>query len=249
MKQPILFTMLSSVTLVKAGTLTTEPISTAADWEIRTALYGWASALDGNVTILGNQAPVDVGFDDVLENLDFAIMGAVEISRGKWSVLADVFFAELSTENQNGNRSFYGELEQFMGNFVISRNLVDDPQTHFDIYAGARVMSLKTELEIETNFIGTFSGSASESWVDPIIGFRFQQELSEHFFFRAVGDIGGFEVSSDLTWQALAGIGYHINESSSVLLGYRGIGTDYEKGDFGYDVISHGVLLGWECKF
>ncbi len=249
MKKTILCTFLSSVTLANAGSITTEPTSTIADWEIRTALYGWASALDGNVTLRGNQAPVDVGFDDVLENLDLALMGAVEISRGKWSVLADVFYAELSTGNQNGNRSFDSELEQFMGNFVISRNLIIEPRTKFDIFAGARVMSLKTELEIDTNLVNTFTGSESASWVDPIIGFRFEQELSDHFFFRALGDIGGFGVSSDLTWQALAGIGYRINDSSSLLLGYRGIGTDYEKGDFGYDVISHGVLLGWECKF
>lgn len=44
-------------------------------------------------------------------------------------------------------------------------------------------------------------------------------------------------------------LGYHINDSGSVLLGYRGIGTNYEDGAFGYDAISHGILLGFECKF
>jgi len=56
-------------------------------------------------------------------------------------------------------------------------------------------------------------------------------------------------VSSDFTWQALAALGYHLNDSASVLLGYRGIGTDYEDGAFAYDVISHGLLLGFEYKF
>lgn len=78
---------------------------------------------------------------------------------------------------------------------------------------------------------------------------RFQQELPNRFFLRAVGDIGGFGISSDLTWQALAGLGYHINDAAAVVLGYRGIGTDYEDGPFGYDVISHGILLGFEYKF
>lgn len=32
-------------------------------------------------------------------------------------------------------------------------------------------------------------------------------------------------------------------------LGYRGIGTDYDDGDFGYGVISHGVLIGIEHQF
>ena len=69
------------------------------------------------------------------------------------------------------------------------------------------------------------------------------------FFSRGVGDIGGFGITSDLTWQAMAILGYHINESGSVILGYRGIGTDYTDGDFGYDVINHGVVLGFEYKF
>jgi opacity protein-like surface antigen len=85
--------------------------------------------------------------------------------------------------------------------------------------------------------------------VDPVIGARFQRELSDRFFVRALADIGGFGVSSDLTWQALAALGYHINDSASVALGYRGLGTDYEDGGFGYDVISHGVILGFEYKF
>jgi opacity protein-like surface antigen len=205
--------------------------------------------LDGDVTIRGINAPVDVGFDEILDNLDFAVMGAVEIGNGQWGFLADLFYAELSSSNSRGNLDFRSQIDQFIGNFVVTYNVIDQPETRFDLYAGARVNSLDTDLDILTNKIGTFSDSASKTWVDPIIGVRLQQELPNRFFVRAVGDIGGFGVSSDLTWQALAALGYHINDSASVLLGYRGIGTDYEDGQFGYDVISHGVLLGFEYKF
>ena len=73
-----------------------EPVASTPAWQCRAAIYGWATALDGDVTLRGNNAPVDVGFDDVLDNLDYAVMGAVEISHGKWSFLADLFYAELS---------------------------------------------------------------------------------------------------------------------------------------------------------
>lgn len=227
-----------------------DPVATTeSGWQVRAALYGWGTALDGDVTLRGNNVPVDVGFDDVLDNLDYAVMGAVEIGNGKWSFLADLFYAELSSSNSRGNLDFKTQLDQFIGNFVITYNLLDESCTRFDVYAGARVNSIDADLDIQTNRIGTFSGSESKTWVDPIIGVRVQQELSDRLFFRAVGDIGGFGVSSDLTWQALAALGYHINESASVLLGYRGIGTDYEDAQFGYDVISHGLLLGFEYKF
>ena len=67
--------------------------------------------------------------------------------------------------------------------------------------------------------------------------------------FSALCGIGGFGVSSDLTWQAMASLGDQINDSAAAALGYRGIGTDCEDGSFGYDVISHGLLLGFECRF
>lgn len=223
-----------------------------SEWSFRAALYGWGTALDGDVTLRGNNVPVDAGFDDILENLDLAVMGVVEIGNGKWSFLADLFYAELSSSNSTRNLDFDSQLNQFIGNFVITYNLIDGSCTCFDVYTGARVNSLDADLEMtQTGDIRTrvFSGSDSKTWVDPILGVRFQRELTNRFFMRGVGDIGGFGVSSDFTWQALAGLGYHINDSGSVLLGYRGIGTDYEDGAFGYDVISHGILLGFECKF
>lgn len=223
--------------------------TTGSGWQLRTALYAWGTSLDGDVTLRGNTLPVDAAFEDIFENLDFAFMGAVEIGNGKWSFLADLFYAELSTSNTRRNLEFNSELDQFIGNFVIAYNIIDLPDTRSDVYAGARVNSLDADLEILTNRVGTFNGSNSKTWIDPIIGARFQQNFSNHYFIRAVGDIGGFSVSSDLTWQAMVGVGYHIHDAASVLLGYRGIGTDYESGGFAYDVISHGLLLGLEYKF
>lgn len=255
MKRIIGFLLLAATGVAGASTMVAGPkgypvaSSTASGWQVRTALYAWATALDGDVTLLGNTASADASFEEILDQLDAAFMGALEISNGQWGILSDVFYAELSTGNAWGNRSFDVELSQFIGNFVITRKLVDRAKTRLNAYAGARVNALDVAVNIQTNFIGTFSGSGNRSWVDPLIGMRLERELSDVFFLRMVGDVGGFGVASDVTWQALAGVGCQLGESSSVMLGYRGIGTDYEDGSFAYDVISHGLLLGYECKF
>ena len=231
-----------------------QPVATTAESgrEVRAALYGWGSALDGDVTLRGFNVPVNSGFDDVLDNLDYAVMGVVEIGRGKWSFLADLFLAQLGASSSKRDLDYDIQLNQFMGNFTITYNVINDPRMRFDMFAGARVNSLDADLDITRTGILrelTFSGTDSKTWVDPVIGARFQQELSDWFFVRALADIGGFGVSSDLTWQALAALGYHISDAASVAIGYRGIGTDYEDGDFGYDVVSHGLFLGFEYKF
>lgn len=247
--------ILLSIMPVRAGTTVPslthpESVSTTAPvWQCRAALYGWGTALDGDVTIHGRNVPVDLGFSDILDKLDVAAMGAVEVSYGKWSFLADLFYAELSSSSTRTLSTVDLEMTQFIGNFIVAYNVIGTAPTRFDVYAGARVNSIHADLDIDIGKIGAFSGSASKTWVDPIIGVRFQQNLSEKFFFRTVGDIGGFSISSDFTWQALAAIGYRTSDSGSVLLGYRGIGTDYADGDFGYDVVSHGLILGFEYKF
>lgn len=230
-----------------------KPVATAeSGWEVRTALYAWGTMLDGDVSVRGIDAPVDVGFDDILDHLDYAVMGTVEIGRGKWSFLSDLFLAQLGADGSERNLDFDVQLNQFIGNFAFTYDVINDPGTRFDVYAGARVNSMEVDLDITRTGLlrrRTFSGSDSETWVDPIIGARFQQELTDRFFIRALADIGGFGVSSDFTWQALAAIGYHVGDSASVAIGYRGLGTDYADGGFGYDVVSHGVILGFEYKF
>jgi opacity protein-like surface antigen len=250
--------LISAITPAFAGSIvpviaeTTGGAPSESAWKVRAALYGWGVGLDGDITLSANNVPLEAGFDDVLDNLDYAVMGTVEIGKGEWSFLADLFLAELSVGNSRGNLDFDVGLEQFIGNFTINRIMVDEGCNRFDLFAGARVNSVDLDLDITRAGIirtRTFSGSERRTWVDPIIGARYQRELSDRFFLRFMGDIGGFDVSSDFTWQALAGLGCQINNAASVVLGYRGVGSDYAYGGFGYDVISHGLLLGLECRF
>lgn len=252
MKSSIVSLLLSLTSLpVLAGTAITVPASNPLDdeWEIRAAAYLWATQLDGDVIIKGNTVPVDVGFDDLLQQIDFAFTGVIEARKGRWGVMADLFYAELSTEANGRLLDIDTEMKQFMGNFSVSYRWIETPDRLFDTFAGVRVNSMDTTVEIDRFFAPDFTASDTQTWADLIVGIRFQQELTEKWFFRAVGDIGGFGLESDLTWQAMLGLGYRVNDHSSVLLGYRAIGSDYTDKSFTYDVTSHGVLLGYETKF
>ncbi len=58
------------------------------------------------------------------------------------------------------------------------------------------------------------------------------------------GDVGGFGVSSDLTWQAYGGLGFQLNDWFSAQAGYRYLLEDFDDGSFVYDVALHGPLIG-----
>ena len=69
------------------------------------------------------------------------------------------------------------------------------------------------------------TGEGGEEWVDPLIGARVGWETGK-WRFDAAGDIGGFEVGSDLAWQASLGVGYAFTRSFELGLAYRVLDID-----------------------
>lgn len=90
--------------------------------------------------------------------------------------------------------------------------------------------------------------AASKSWVDPFVGFRGRYNITDNLYVAARGDIGGFGVASDLTWNAFAAFGYQWTRSFSTELGYRHLAIDYSDGGFIYDTEMSGVYLGVTLK-
>jgi hypothetical protein len=256
-KSIIASTLLLATIPATAGTTApstgdTELIATTeSGWRVSTSMYGWFTRLDGEMVIRGTTVPVDVPFDKIFDNLKFTFMGLVEVGKGRWSFMSDLFYAKLEPSVSQRFLTFDSQIEQFIGNFAVFYNVVENPTTRLDAYGGARVNWMETDVEISRNRTGApiFSESADKTWVDPIIGFRVHHDLTDKFFIRGLADIGGFGISSDITWQAMASLGYRLNDKASVGLGYRGLGTDYTSGSTTYDVISHGLLLGLEYKF
>lgn len=60
---------------------------------------------------------------------------------------------------------------------------------------------------IHENTSTAINPDRSNSWVDPIIGARLSADLSTKVMVNLRGDIGGFGVGSDFTWNGSAFIG------------------------------------------
>jgi len=67
------------------------------------------------------------------------------------------------------------------------------------------------------------------------------------------GDLGGFGVGSDLSWQVLALLDWQPWKHASLVAGIRGLGVDYENGSgldrFAYDATTWGPLLGFSLNW
>jgi hypothetical protein len=93
--------------------------------------------------------------------------------------------------------------------------------------------------------------SVSSWWIDPLVGLRVRADLTERIGVVVAGNVGGFDVgsASKFSWEALAFLDWRFGESTSFLLGYRGLGLDRQKGKAQADILLHGPLLGLLFRF
>jgi hypothetical protein len=66
--------------------------------------------------------------------------------------------------------------------------------------------------------------------MDPILIARLTASIREKWLFHLRGDLGGFGIGSDFTWQLEAYAGYRFSKLFQLKAGYRYISIDYDKG-------------------
>jgi opacity protein-like surface antigen len=97
--------------------------------------------------------------------------------------------------------------------------------------------------------LGALTGNARQDWVDPWVGGRAVIPLNETFMIRLRGDVGGFGVGTEFSWQAMAFVAAALSSSVTIDVGYRGIGLDYRSTGLDFDVVFHGPVIGLALSF
>lgn len=127
----------------------TQPAPSSPLWEITVRPYGWLAGVEGETGVKGYTVATDVGFDQILENLDMVVAMQFEVKRDRWSFLFDGLYLKLSGESETPGRLLQSagvELEQLMIEAAIGFRLWDGPRGFVDVLAGARYLRLESEL-------------------------------------------------------------------------------------------------------
>ncbi len=109
------------------------------------------------------------------------------------------------------------------------------------------------DIELEVNGLKVVENTAD--WVDPVVGVRWMPQISENWHVILKGDIGGFGVGSDFTWNLQGGFMWDATDYLSLVFQYRALSVDYStgkvgtQGRFAYNTITHGPLLGLAFNF
>jgi len=251
-----------AATLAATPTAGQQPGATTAPpgdrWTVTLAPYLWAAAMDGHAVVGGVKSDVDVPVQDILKDLSFGAMLALDVQRDRFGVGVNGLFARVSPDSKVGDikidvtsdsgqlaiAPFYRLVEWQYGvsSSGAPLRLVVAPE------AGFRLTYMRTELDLHPGP----TVDSSETWVDPLIGSRIGLDLTDRWLITGEANIGGFGVGSDFTWNAQAYVGYQTSlfgRPTTLLLGYRALYQDYHHRNFEWDVTMHGPVIGTAVRF
>lgn len=203
------------------------------------ALYGWLSGIDADVTAGPITRPIEVGFSDILSNLDMVFMGYYETAWGKRGVFLDAIYLRLSGEESFPDARLDWQVTQWLAEagFVFYGGT---PERGIDRFVGLQYVSLDNELGLSPQGV---RGSQTLSQTRVMVGSRYRTAFSPKWSATARWELG---LSSN--WQVLATARYRLNEKTYLGVGYRYLHLNLEEGDFGFDGAVSGPLvgIGWE---
>jgi len=252
-------TQMPAVVASILGCCATAPVLAAdGDWEHTVIIYAMGAAIDGEVTIGNLTVPVNVSMSDVFSALEMGAMGAYHADNGTWSFTLDATFMGLGGTAESQRDIVKGDVDMdqvtLMG--TVGRRIAPNLEGLFSL----SWFDLSTDLKLTTRnpLTGaetTRTAGDDASWLDPMVGLQYNAPFADDWRFNLRGDIGGFGIGSDLSYQLLANVRWQATETIGVVFGYRLIGFDYEDGRKGdrnyqhYDLTEQGPLVGMTISF
>ncbi len=232
--------------------------SSAAEnqWDFTATLYGWFPSVSTAVETPLGEVEGQVDFDEILETLDIAFIGALEARKGRLSLVADLQYFDIGVEAEPHRATSFNDAkvdsQMFLFSAYASYALVDSAKFRLDIGGGLRFIGAK----INTHLYGkgavpVAEFSADGHWTDALIVTRVRRQFNDRWHGVAYFEVGGFGIgdSSDLTWQVFAGGGYRLNAIWSAVGGFRHLAIERRFGNFDVTTEVSGPLLGFQAAF
>ena len=212
--------------------------------------YIWLPNVDVTSTIppLG-AADIELDFGDILDTFDvFSISARGEYWWGQYGVVMDGIWTDMDAGLPGpltGTDIQISEgIVDVLAGYRFNLGAKGPDAASMRLLAGGRYHYLKQELS------GIVNAGGSRDWFEPVVGAQLFAPMGQKWLATARADAGGFGVSdaSDITWSAMAGVGYEFAKSWLVKLGYRYYYIDYTDGSgpqtFGLEGNMHGPWLG-----
>jgi hypothetical protein len=206
-------------------------------WSFVASAYMWLASKRGVIT-LDN---VGIPLDDPDESTGLFLY--LEAERGRWGVLADLDLLTSEDETDIVTGTVAVDEDTLIGELDATYRLGDDSSLQFLL--GLRVLDSAQDI----SFPVLPDQSTDTTQIDPVIGAQGTWPLGERFQFRLRGDVGGFGIDSDLTYQMFGVFAWEFVRHWGLTAGYRMVGWEFESDGVDNDLRLSGLLLGLAASF
>ena len=140
-------------------------------WSLTVEPYLWTMGMTGDVAIKGLPSThLSLTPKNILQQLDWAVMGKAELRKGRWGLMGDGFFAQLSSGLAVSGHLYDSgniRMQQGMASLALAFRVIDDRRGFLDIYAGARYNYMGIQINASTDSGGILD--ISEGATDRIV--------------------------------------------------------------------------------
>lgn len=228
--------------------------STDDAWNVAFTPYVWVAGTKGDIGIprnAGEGVHIDKSFADILGNLNFAFMGAVDVEHKRFVLLGDLMYLSV-TANAEGIQDpafFEGKVDAsvLVATAAAGYRVVDKGDGYLDVFAGGRVVSIDVDVKLDGP-LQTRRASASPSNLAPVIGARARIPLGKKWGLALFGDAAGL-VDSDVKWQLVGTIQRDLGSHWRLAAGYRHMQIHHNTSRMDFDVSLSGPIVGVTYKF
>lgn len=218
-------------------------------WDFVIAPFALLPNITGDSSVGAlEDADIDVGTTDILNSLDLGAMIQFEaLHESGYGAIVAYNFMDLGGEANGPGGMTSIEADIFQGIFEgFGTYRLKTENGPLEFYGGVRWW----DMDIDVNVSEVQKVNSGEDWVDPVIGVRWMPQIADNWHLILKGDIGGFGVASDFTWNLQGGVAWDATDYLSLVVQYRALSVDYSTGTVGtpnrfvYDTTTHGPLFG-----
>jgi hypothetical protein len=240
-------------------------------WRFEGSIYGFLPIISLR-TMLPSGASIDSSLSrsDVLDHLKMLFLGSLAAQKGRWGGFTDVMYMDLGNGNAKTRDFTLGgvglpadvtattgiDMKAVVWTLAGSYRAVANPDATLDVLAGARLIDIKTTQTWQlTGNVGQIplpgrsgSGEAKGSNWDAIVGVkgRVALDAERKWFVPYYLDVGTGQ--SDLTWQAMGGVGYALNWGD-VVATWRYVDWNNKSGKSVQDLSLNGPMLAFTFRW
>jgi hypothetical protein len=255
------------VLFLSTGVFAQQSADKSNGWEFGASIYGWFPDIAGTTAFSppGSDSEFEIKFEDIVENLEFALMGAFDVRKGSWGVVTDAIYMNIANSESASMNGSIGpnstptevtadvslDMVSWVWNLAAYYRALALNGTTFDILAGTRYLDVdqKIKWDMTGNVndvpVAERSGEAKvgmTNW-DAIFGVRGRIGLGakKALFIPYYLDLGVGE--SDFTWQGIAGLGYAFGWGD-IVAAWRYLYYDMSSGSAIDDIRFSGPAVG-----